>query len=189
MTDGRVTGLRRRGDSAAILAMDILARLGDIALVRATAAHLAAIERLLADDPTSPDHVATTTLIGDNILGETPEGADLDAAFGHIDSDPNQLLAVALDSDSTVIGTFQLTFLTTLARGGGTRVIVTGARFRSGPDAVAQARETFAWIARYAAERGARAIAVSTERDRAHIHGFYTTLGFRYTHDGLSLPL
>lgn len=169
--------------------MDTLVYLDAISIARATREHIPSIERLLADDPTSPRHVATTTLIGDSVLGDPPEDADLEAAFDRIDSDPNQLLAVVLDESERVVGTFQLTFLTTMARGGGTRAIITGARVQSRPDALAIAKDVFTWIADYAASVGARALIVSTERDRSHIHGFYTTMGFRHTHDGLTLPL
>ena len=88
--------------------MQILADLDDILIAKATRDHLSVIERLLADDPTSPNHVATTTLIGDEVLGEAPAGADLVAAFERIDADPNQVLAVILDDTERVIGTFQL---------------------------------------------------------------------------------
>lgn len=169
--------------------MDTLVYLDTVSIARATAEHVPVIERLLADDPTSPQHVATTTLVGDSVLGEGPDDADLTAAFEVIDADPNQLLAVIMDDTGHVIGTFQVSLLTSLARGGGSRAIITGARIRSGPDAVDVAKQILAWITEYAASRGARAVVVSTERDRAHIQSFYTTLGFRHTHDGLSLPL
>ena len=57
-----------------------MADLGDIAVARATREHVGTIERLLADDPTSPRHVATTTLTSDDILGAGPADADLLAA-------------------------------------------------------------------------------------------------------------
>ena len=47
--------------------MQILVELGDVAVARAAREHLPTIARLLADDPTSPQYVATTTLVSDDI--------------------------------------------------------------------------------------------------------------------------
>lgn len=169
--------------------MEILAYLDEVSIARADVDHLGVIERLLADDPTSPQHVATTTLISDDMLGECPDCPDLSAAFARIDGDPNQLLAVVLDAAEHVIGTFQITFVTTLARGGAMRAVVNGARIRAGEDSVEVGREVFRWIRKRARSEGARVLMVSTEKDRSHVHGFYTTMGFRQTHEGLTLPL
>ena len=85
--------------------MEILADLGDVSLARATRDHVGTIERLLADDPTSPRHVATNTLISDDLLGVGPADADLEAVFEQIVADPNQALIVVLDEGDRVIGT------------------------------------------------------------------------------------
>ncbi|MFP5416166.1 MAG: GNAT family N-acetyltransferase [Actinomycetes bacterium] len=169
--------------------MEILAELDGISVARATPALIPTIERLLADDPTSPQHVATTTLISDDALGPTPEGSDLTQAFARIDSDPNQLLAVILDEDERVIGTFQLTFMPSMSRGGAVRAIVSGARVRAGSDSIAIGKRVFSWLVEHARNQGARMLVVITDKNRAHIHGFYTTMGFRPSHDGLTMPL
>ncbi len=169
--------------------MEILAELDGAAVVRATAEHIPTIERLLADDPTSPQHVATTTLIGDEVLGPAPTEGDLAEAFARIDADPNQLLAVILDDADRVIGTLQLSFVTTMARGGGVRAHVSGARIRAGADSIALGKQVFAWVVGYAKSRGARVLMVTIDKDRAHIQGFFTTMGFRAGHDTLTLPL
>lgn len=169
--------------------MEILADLGDVAVARASRDHLPTIERLLADDPTSPRHVATTTLVSDDMLGQAPGDADLERAFALIDADPHQLLAVVVDEGDRVVGTFQVSLLPTLARGGAVRAIVTGARIRSGTDSIAIAKQVFGWVVEYARDQGARVLVVNTDKTRAHIHGFYTTMGFRPSHDALVLPL
>lgn len=169
--------------------MQILADLDGFSVVRATREHLPTIERLLADDPTSPRHVATTTLISDDLLGPTPEDPDLEAVFASLDADPNQLLAVVVDDGERVVGTLQLTLVPTLARGGGVRAFVSGARIRAGSDSVAIGKRVFAWVVDHARSRGARVLVVITDKNRAHIHGFFTTMGFRSSHDGLVLPL
>lgn len=169
--------------------MEILADLGDVSLARATRDHVGTIERLLADDPTSPRHVATNTLISDDLLGVGPADADLEAVFEQIVADPNQELIVVLDEGDRVIGTLQLTFVRTLARGGVARAVVSGARIRAGHDSLGIAKRMFAWAIDHARSRGARVLIVMSEKNRAHIHGFYTTMGFRPSHDGLTLPL
>ncbi|TBT85864.1 GNAT family N-acetyltransferase [Propioniciclava sinopodophylli] len=169
--------------------MDFLVDLGDVCVARATREHISAIERLLADDPTSPQHVATTNLVSDDMLGEGPQGADLEEAFARIDADPNQDLFVVLDDGDRAIGTMQLSLLPTMARGGGIRGVVTGARIRAGADSIIIARRVVGWLAEHARERGARVLIIITDKNRAHIHGFYTTMGFRQSHEGLVLPL
>ena len=169
--------------------MEILADLGEMRVARATREHIPAIERLLADDPTSPEHVATTNLVSDDLLGAAPAGVDLQAIFTRIVTDPNQTLLVVLDDGDRVIGTMQVTLLPTMARGGGIRAIVSGARIRAGADSIGIARRVFEWMTGYARDNGARVLIVVTDKNRAHIRGFYTTMGFRASHEGLVLPL
>lgn len=169
--------------------MEILADLDDLTIVRATREHLVAIDRLLADDPTSPRYVATTTLISDDLLGPAVEDHELEEAFARIDADPNQVLAVVLDDTEHVVGTFQLTFVTTLARGGAVRAVVSEARLVAGPQSIAIGRRVFAWIIEASRRAQARVLVVVSDKQRAHIHGFFTTMGFRLSHDGLTLPL
>lgn len=169
--------------------MQILADLGDVYVARAEREHVPTIERLLADDPTSPHHVATTTLLSDDHLGQAPADVDLEAVFDAIDTDPNQELVVVLDDGDRVIGTLQLSFIASLARGGAVRAFVAGARIRAGSDSISIAKRLFAWVVERARERGARVLIALPDKNRAHIHGFYTTMGFRPSHDGLTLPL
>lgn len=169
--------------------MAILADLGDVSVARARREHVPTIERLLADDPTSPRHVATTTLVSDDHLGVRDGDVDLLAVFDVIDADPHQELLVILDEGDRVIGTLQLSFVHTLARGGGVHAVVSGARVRAGKDSLDISRRVFAWVVDHCRERGARVLIVLSDKDRAHIHGFFTTMGFRPSHDGLMLPL
>ena len=94
-----------------------------------------------------------------------------------------------LDDADRVIGTLQLSFVTTMARGGGIRAHVSGARIRAGADSIALGKQVFAWVVGYAKSRGARVLMVTIDNDRAHIQGFFTTMGFRAGHDTLTLPL
>lgn len=169
--------------------MEILAELGDVAVARAEQAHLPTIARLLADDPKSPQYVATTTLISDELLGPLRAVLDLEPFFARIDADPNQLLAVILDEGDRVIGTFQISLIPTLGRGGALLAVASNARVRAGSDSVPVAKRVFSWVIDYARAQEAKALVVITDKDRAHMHGFFTTMGFRSSHDGLVLPL
>ncbi|HHU38900.1 MAG TPA: GNAT family N-acetyltransferase [Propionibacterium sp.] len=169
--------------------MEMLVDLGDVCVARATRDDVGTIERLLADDPTSPQHVATNTLISDDLLGAGHTDTDLGEVFDEIRADPNQDLLVICDEGDRVIGTLQVTFVRTMARGGGVRAVVSGARVRAGRDSLAIAKRVFAWVIEHCRARGARVLIVVTDKNRAHIHGFYTTMGFRPSHDGLTLPL
>ena len=94
-----------------------------------------------------------------------------------------------IDDYDRIIGTLQLSFVTTMARGGGIRAFVSGARIRAGADSIEVGKEVFSWTVKYAKSRGARVLMVTTDKDRAHIHGFFTTMGFRASHDALTLSL
>ena len=74
--------------------MEMLVDLGDVCVARATRDDVGTIERLLADDPTSPQHVATNTLISDDLLGVGHTDTDLGEVFDEIRADPNQDLLV-----------------------------------------------------------------------------------------------
>ena len=79
----------------------------EISFRRANVDDLAAIIRLLADDPLGEAR---------EVLSDPPDARYVDA-FRAIDEDPNQLLAVA-DDNGTIAGCLQLTFLPGLSRTG-----------------------------------------------------------------------
>ena len=87
-----------------------------------------------------------------------------------------------------VMGPLQLTVVRPVARGSVARAVFSGARIRAGHDSLGIAKRMFAWAIDHARSRGARVLIVMSEKNRAHIHGFYTTMGFRPSHDGLTLP-
>src|SRR5690242_11519363 len=83
---------------------------------------------------TSQDLPSIVALLTDDVLGAGREAADLSpyaAAFAEIDADPNQFLAVVRDSASETCGTFQLTLIPGLARGGTKRLQVEAVRLGS----------------------------------------------------------
>ena len=109
-------------------------------------------------------------------------------AFETIDADPNQLLMVA-ELSGTVVGTFQLTFLTYLAAA-------------SQPDAQIEAIHVLAshrrrgigtfmleWAITEAKHRDCRRVQLTTDKLRTEAHPLYLRLGFRFTHEGAKLIL
>lgn len=70
-------------------------------------------------------------LLADDILGKDRESVELDiylAAFDEIEADPHQYLAVVKDARGAVCGTFQLTLIPGLARGGSKRLQIEAVR-------------------------------------------------------------
>lgn len=109
-------------------------------------------------------------------------------AFKVIDSDRNHLLMVA-EQDGTIVGTFQLTFLTYLAGAGR-------------PDAQIEAIHVSApcrrqgigtmmlhWAIKEAQSRKCRRIQLTTDKRRTEAHVLYQRLGFIFSHEGAKLYL
>jgi ribosomal protein S18 acetylase RimI-like enzyme len=144
----------------------------------ATAADLAAIIALLADDP----------------LGAAREGPGppahpgYRAAFDAIEADPNGILLVA-EEGGEVVGTLQLTFIPGLSRKGAWRgqiesVRVSGSR-RGGGLGERMMRHAIALCQ----ERGCTLVQLTTDKSRADAHRFYNRLGFEQSHYGYKLTL
>jgi len=145
---------------------------------RATAADVAAIVALLADDP----------------LGRTREdpSSPLDPryleAFAAVDRDPNQLLAV-VERDAAVIGCLQLSFIPGLSRLGAWRGQIESVRIAAAHRGGGLGRELFGWAIARCRERGCEFVQLTSDRSRSDALRFYESLGFRATHAGLKLAL
>ncbi|HET7799763.1 MAG TPA: GNAT family N-acetyltransferase, partial [Humibacillus xanthopallidus] len=88
-------------------------------------------ETFTIERATREDVSAIVALLTDDVLGAGREVADLDryaAAFAEIDADPNQFLAVVRHSGGDICGTFQLSLIPGLARGGTKRLQVEAVR-------------------------------------------------------------
>ena len=143
---------------------------------RAQASDLAAIVALLRDDP----------------LGSVREAADLSVyedAFGAIDADPNQFLAVVDDGSDEVVGTMQLTLLPGLSRGGATRLQIEAVRIAAPTRGTGLGAAMVEWAHDYARSRGATLAQLTTDKTRGDAHRFYARLGYEATHEGLKLDL
>jgi ribosomal protein S18 acetylase RimI-like enzyme len=145
---------------------------------RATAADLAAIILLLADD----------------VLGSSREkpGPPLDRryaeAFAAIERDPNQFLAVAEDNGE-IVGCLQLSFIPGLSRLGLWRGQIESVRVAASRRGGGLGRVLFEWAIAECRRRGCGLVQLTTDKARPDALRFYESLGFQATHEGLKLTL
>lgn len=123
----------------------------------------------------------------------THEGADPHdpvflRAFERMRATPNQRLIVA-ELGGEIVGTFQLSFLPGLARGGLTRCIVesvhVAAKHRSRGIGTRMMAEAIA----LAREAGCGMVQLTSNKVRVDAHRFYRRLGFEQSHEGFKLML
>ena len=152
--------------------------MADIAIRRATLSDVPAIVAMLADDPLGAAREDVST----------PTAPVYLAAFGAIDADPNQFLAV-MTLDSAVVGTLQLTFIPGLSRKGALRGQIEAVRVAAGRRGDGLGRHLFEWAIAECRARGCRTVQLTTDRSRADAHRFYDRLGFEASHIGYKLAL
>ncbi len=149
-----------------------------IAFRRARAPDLPAIVGLLADDPIGRSREDAS---------EPLLAAYLDA-FGAIEADPNQLLAVAT-AGGEVVGTLQITFIPGLSRKGMWRGQIEGVRIAGSHRGAGLGRRAFEWAIEECRARGCRLVQLTTDRERPGAHRFYGQLGFTASHLGYKKTL
>ena len=145
----------------------------------ATRSDVPAILELLADDEVSRAR--------DGAVSEAADAAHW-AAFDAIDADPrNELIVV--EQDGVPVGTFQLTFIPSLSRGGSQRMIIEAVRVRGDLRGRGVGRQMMAWALDRGRERGCRLAQLTTDKRRTDAHRFYESLGFVASHEGMKLAL
>lgn len=143
---------------------------------------------------TETDLSAVVALLADDILGAARESGSAEAsagyraAFAEIDADPNQFLCVVEDG-AEIVGTFQLTFVPGLSRGGAKRAQIEGVRVASARRGEKIGEAMFRWAIDYSRARGCTMMQLTTDKQRVDAHRFYDALGFEATHIGYKLPL
>lgn len=150
--------------------------MSETSLRRATAADVAAIVALLADDDLGaarevPDDLAT-----------------YQRAFAAVDSDASELLAVA-ERDDQVVGTLQVSFLPGLSRHGALRAQVEGVRVAAAARGCGLGEVMMRWAIDQARSRGCVLVQLTSDKARTDTHRFYDRLGFTDTHQGYKLTL
>lgn len=140
------------------------------------------------------DVPALIALLRDDVLGasrEAPASTDAAAyhrAFALIEADPNQLL-VAVEEDSTVVGTLQLSLIPSLSRRGTLRLQIEAVRVGAAAQGIGLGTAVFEWAHACGRRVGAGIAQLTTDRSRTDAHRFYARLGYVASHEGLKLSL
>ncbi len=148
-------------------------------LRKAHSGDLPAIVALLADDPLGAAR---------EIAAERTDRAYLDA-FAAIAADRNQLLAVAVDDDDTVIGCLQLSFIPGLSRTGMWRGQIESVRIAANHRGGGLGAAMIEWAVEQARARGCGLVQLTSDKRRPDAIRFYQKLGFVPSHEGLKLDL
>jgi GNAT superfamily N-acetyltransferase len=134
-------------------------------------------------------------LLAADQLGSARDGADdVDGlapylrAFEAIDADPAHVLVVA-DADGRVVATMQLSFIPGLARRGALRAQIEAVRVHAGLRGSGIGGAMIAWAIDEARRRGCALVQLTSDKQRADAHRFYSRLGFTASHEGFKLTL
>lgn len=141
---------------------------------------------------TRADVPALVALLADDDISRPREGAELaryEAAYDAVARDPAQFLAAVRDVDDRVVGTFQLTVLPGLSRGGTTRLQVEGVRVDAGHRGRGIGTAMLDWAHDHGRARGATLAQVTTDTARERARAFYARLGYEDGHVGLKRRL
>lgn len=140
------------------------------------------------------DLPALVALLADDVLGSTredsrspPNPAYL-AAFGAIERDPNQLLAVA-EREDRIVGCLQLSFIPGLSRLGAWRGQIESVRVAAAERGHGTGKLFFEWAIEQCRQRGCALVQLTTDKKRADAQRFYSALGFHTTHEGMKIEL
>jgi ribosomal protein S18 acetylase RimI-like enzyme len=146
---------------------------------RAVVSDLPAIVRMLADDELGARRERL----------EEPLPASYFSAFEAIARDPNNELVVAEGEDGSVVAVLQLTFTPYITRQGGWRATIEGVRVERRLRGSGLGRQLLAWAIERAKQRGCHLVQLTTDKQRHAAKGFYESLGFTASHEGMKLEL
>jgi len=140
---------------------------------------------------TAADLAAVVALLADDDLGVERERADLapyEAAFADIAADPRHLLLVGVDG-AGVVACLQLTVLPCLTHGGRRRGQVEGVRVRADQRGRGVGRALLEAAVAWCRSQGCGVVQLTTDRRRPAALRFYEDLGFVASHVGLKLVI
>lgn len=140
---------------------------------------LLSIVRLLA-----ADHLGNT-----REKPSTPLAPQYLDAFQAIEADDNQLLAVAVDTARTVVGTLQISFIPGISRLGAWRGQIEAVRIAETQRNAGLGQSMFEWAITMCRSKGCSLVQLTTDKSRPDAHRFYEKLGFEASHTGYKLKL
>ena len=142
---------------------------------------------------TKEDIPQIVKMIADDALGQTREDYKNPLpsvyydAFQNIDNDSNQELIVLQDTDASIIGTLQLSFIQYLTYQGGIRAQIEAVRIRKDKRGEGLGELLFKWAIERAKDRNAHVLQLTTDKKRPDALKFYEKLGFKASHEGMKL--
>ncbi len=141
------------------------------------------------------DLPAIISLLAADELGQQRENPSLplakeyEDAFQAVRADENQLLAVAVCADDTVVGTLQISFLPGLSRKGAWRGQIEAVRVAQSHRGSGLGQKMFQWAIAECQARGCSLVQLTSDNTRSDAHKFYEKLGFVASHVGYKLKL
>ncbi len=133
-------------------------------------------------------------MLVDDALGSQREDASTPlnqayfSAFESIESDPNNDLVV-VESDSTLVGMLQLTFIPYLSHRGSWRCLIESVRVQSQYRGMGLGTKFIEWAINRARQKDCKLVQLTSDKTRPGAIHFYETLGFQASHEGLKLKL
>ena len=150
----------------------------EVVFRQAVKSDLDAIVRMLADDPLGATRETYST----------PLPEVYQKAFDAIDRDANNQLIVA-EIGGRVAGVLQLTFIPYLTYRGGWRALIEGVRVDGSVRASGIGRKLLECAIERAKLRNCHMVQLTSDKSRRDAIGFYESLGFKASHEGLKLHL
>ena len=118
----------------------------------------------------------------------TPLNQAYFSAFESIESDPNNELVV-VESDNTLVGMLQLTFIPYLSHRGSWRCLIESVRIQSKFRGMGMGTKLFEWAINRARQKDCKLVQLTSDKTRPGAIRFYENLGFQASHEGLKLKL
>lgn len=143
---------------------------------------------------TSKDVSAIRALLGDDQLGQSREDMTESGlekylkAFDAIKKSTGNELWVAEDNGE-IVGTWQVTYIPYLSRGGNTRCLIEAVRTASNKRGEGIGRKMMEFALEQARQEGCQMAQLTTDKTRHDAHRFYQRLGFISTHEGMKIQL
>jgi len=145
-------------------------------------------------DARESDLPLLVAMLTDDALGAQREDSSIPlkqdylSAFRYIESDPNNELVV-VESDDTLVGMLQLTFIPYLSHQGSWRCLIESVRIQSQFRGMGMGTKCFEWAINRAKQKDCNLVQLTSDKKRPRAIRFYETLGFQASHEGFKLKL